>query len=385
MAWNEPGGSGDKDPWGNRKNEQGPPDLDEIIKNFQKKLGGIFGGKGGGRSSGSSGSGGGIGMSVVFAILLVIWALSGIYIVDTGKQGVVLRFGQFSQITEPGPHWFPRFIDSVDIVDTEQVRSVNLGRLADEALMLTEDENIIDIKFTVQYKVKNPQDYLFAVRDPDQTLRQVTESAVREIVGKTKLDYVITEGRQDVAAKAEALMQKILDDYKTGITVVKLNMQDAQPPNQVQEAFNDAIKAREDKQRLINEAEAYSNDVLPKARGKAARMIQESEAYREEVVQRSIGETDRFLKILTEYKKAPKVTRQRLYLETMEEVLGKSSKVMMDVKQGNSLMYLPIDKLMKDQDLNQSKDSYYPSSPASETTVPQSPRSRDRLRSREVQ
>lgn len=385
MAWNEPGGSGDKDPWGNRKNEQGPPDLDEIIKNFQKKINGIFGGKGGGnRSTGSSG--GGIGLTVILGILLVIWALSGIYIVDTGKQGVVLRFGKFLTITEPGPHWFPRFVDSVDVVDTEQVRSVNLGRLADESLMLTEDENIIDIKFTAQYKVKNPQEYLFSVRDPDLTLRQVTESSVREIVGKNKLDYVITDGRQDVAAKAEALMQKVLDDYKTGIRVVKLNMQDAQPPNQVQDAFNDAIKAREDKQRLINEAEAYANDVLPKARGKAARMIQEAEAYREEIVQRSKGESDRFLKVLAQYKKAPAVTRERLYLESMEEVLAKSNKVMMDVKQGNSLMYLPIDKLISNKSSGYNKDSTsYTPTQSMPSNIPQSPRSRDRLRSREVQ
>jgi membrane protease subunit HflK len=384
MAWNEPGGSGDKDPWGNRKNEQGPPDLDEIIKNFQKKINGIFGGKGGG-NRGISSSGGGIGLSVILGILIVIWALSGIYIVDTGKQGVVLRFGKFISITEPGPHWFPRFIDSVDVVDTEQVRSVNLGRLADESLMLTEDENIIDIKFTVQYKVKNPQEYLFSVRDPDLTLRQVTESSVREIVGKNKLDYVITEGRQDVAAKAEALMQKVLDDYKTGIRVVKLNMQDAQPPNQVQDAFNDAIKAREDKQRLINEAEAYSNDVLPKARGRAARMIQEAEAYREEIVQRSKGETDRFLKVLTQYKKAPKVTRERLYLESMEEVLAKSNKVMVDVKQGNSLMYIPIDKLISKKSSGYNNDTTYTPTPSTPSNIPQNPRSRDRLRSREVQ
>ena len=385
MAWNEPGGSGNKDPWGDRKKEQGPPDLDEIIKKLQNKFSGLFGGGGGGASTRGR-SGGGIGLGFIAAVLLVIWALSGIYIVDQGRQGVVLQFGAFSNITDPGPHWYPRFIQSVEIVDVEQVRSVNLGRIPDEALMLTQDENIIDIKFTIQYKVKDPKDFLFNVRDPDATLRQVTESAVREIVGKSKLDFVITEGRQDVALRAEKLIQDTLDSYKTGLLVVKLNMQDAQPPQQVQAAFDDAIKAREDEQRQINEAEAYSNDIIPRARGGAARRIQEAEAYREEIVQIAKGESDRFLKVLTEYNKAPKVTRERLYLEAMESVLANSNKVMIDVKQGNSLMYLPIDKMMQSQPRQSTSGQEGGTTPDRSTRsgTEQDSRARDRLRTREV-
>ena len=384
MAWNEPGGSGNKDPWGNRKNEQGPPDLDEIIKKLQNKFSGLFGGRGGGTGGGKRAAGG-FGLSFIAAVVLVIWALSGIYIVDEGKQGVVLQFGAFKAITNPGPHWYPRFIQSVEIVDVEQVRSVNLGRIPDEALMLTQDENIIDIKFTVQYKVKDAREYLFNVRDPDATLRQATESAVREIVGKNKLDFVITEGRPEVAARAEKLIQDVLDGYSTGVLVVKLNMQDAQPPQQVQAAFDDAIKAREDEQRQINEAEAYANDIIPRARGTAARRIQEAEAYREEIIQKAQGESDRFLKVLTEYKKAPEVTRERLYLEAMESVLATSNKVMIDVKQGGSLMYLPIDKLMQSQ-----RQTPVPATNETTSLVPNEvtpepePGLRDRLRTREV-
>jgi membrane protease subunit HflK len=383
MAWNEPGGSGSKDPWGDRKNEQGPPDLDEIIKKLQNKFSGLFGGGGGAGRRRSTG--GGFGLSFIAAVVLVIWALSGIYIVDEGRQGVVLQFGAFRDITNPGPHWYPRFIQSVEIVDVEQVRSVNLGRVADEALMLTQDENIIDIKFTVQYKVKDAREYLFNVRDPDATLRQATESAVREIVGKNKLDFVITEGRPEVAARAEKLIQDVLDGYTTGVLVVKLNMQDAQPPQQVQAAFDDAIKAREDEQRQINEAEAYANDIIPRARGTSARRVQEAEAYREEIIQKAQGESDRFLKVLTEYNKAPEVTRERLYLETMESVMANSNKVMVDIKEGGSLMYLPIDKMMQSQPRSSvSTPNETTSIVPNEVTTEQESRLRDRLRSREV-
>jgi membrane protease subunit HflK len=383
MAWNEPGGSGSKDPWGDRKNEQGPPDLDEIIKKLQNKFSGLFGGGGGAGRRRSTG--GGFGLSFIAAVVLVIWALSGIYIVDEGRQGVVLQFGAFRDITNPGPHWYPRFIQSVEIVDVEQVRSVNLGRVADEALMLTQDENIIDIKFTVQYKVKDAREYLFNVRDPDATLRQATESAVREIVGKNKLDFVFTEGRPEVAARAEKLIQDVLDSYTTGVLVVKLNMQDAQPPQQVQAAFDDAIKAREDEQRQINEAEAYANDIIPRARGTSARRVQEAEAYREEIIQKAQGESDRFLKVLTEYNKAPEVTRERLYLETMESVMANSNKVMVDIKEGGSLMYLPIDKMMQSQPRSSvSTPNETTSIVPNEVTTEQESRLRDRLRSREV-
>lgn len=386
MAWNEPGGGGSKDPWGNKGGKQdGPPDLDEVFKKLNEKVTSIFGGKGG-KSGGRGGSAGGAkGLGFIAAILLVLWVFSGIYIVDEGREGVVLRFGGFDRITQPGPHWYPRFIETVEIVDVEQVRSLNIGGTTHESLMLTHDENIVDIQFAVQYKVSNVKDYVFNVRDPDTTLRQVTETAMREVVGKNDMDFVIKDGRVEVATRTKDLMQEILDIYKTGLVVTNLNMQNAQPPEQVQHAFNDAIKAREDKERLVNEAEAYSNDILPRSRGKAARMGQEASAYRDEIIAKADGETSRFLKILSEYKKAPAVTRERLYLETMEDVLGKSNKVLIDVKKGNNLMYLPLDRLgsrgsngsgLTVQDLENMKQSL----PSSTST---SSRSRDLLRGRE--
>jgi membrane protease subunit HflK len=347
MAWNEPGGSGDKDPWGNRKNEQGPPDLDELFKQLQKKFAGLFGGKGGGGDRGRARPGGGIGLGFIATIVLVIWALSGIYIVDTGTKGVVLQFGAFKQITEPGPHWYPRFIQTVDIVNVDQSRSERIGTTPSEALMLTKDENIVDILMEVQYKVRDPKNYLFAVQDPVATLRQASESALREVVGTSTMDFVLTTGRSQVANETENLTQVILDRYKTGLLVTQVNLQHSDPPEQVKAAFLDASSAREDRVRFINEAQAYSNDILPKARGRAARLIQEAEAYRAQVVQRAEGETARFNKVLTEYRKAPAVTRDRMYLETIEEVLSNTSKVLVNTKQGNNLMYLPIDKLIQ--------------------------------------
>ena len=385
MAWNEPGGgNGSKDPWGNKggNKQDGPPDLDEVFKKLNEKVTSLFGGKGG-KSGGGSAQGGAKGFGFIAAVVLVLWGFSGIYIVDEGREGVVLRFGGFDRITSPGPHWYPRFIETVEIVDVERVRSVNIGGTTHESLMLTKDENIVDIQFAVQYKVSNAKDYIFNVRDPDTTLRQVTETAMREIVGKNGMDFVIKDGRVQVANETKDLMQKILNVYKTGLVITNLNMQNAQPPEQVQHAFNDAIKAREDKERLVNEAEAYSNDILPRARGKAARMGQEAAAYRDEIIAKANGETNRFIKILTEYKKAPTVTRERLYLETMESVLGSSNKVMIDVKKGNNLMYLPLDRLgsrqgsgLSAQDLEDMKQSL------PDSTNNNSSRSRDLLRDR---
>lgn len=386
MAWNEPGGSGNKDPWGGRNDQQGPPDLDEIIKKLQKKFSGLFGGKGGGSGRGvGSGAAGSAGASFFLILIFAVWALSGIYIVDEGRQGVVMQFGAFKEITNPGPHWYPRFIQDVEVVNVEQVRSVNLGLRKDEALMLTQDENIVDIKFTVQYKVKDAREFQFNVRDPDATLRQATESAMREVVGKNGMDFVIKDGRPQVGARTRDLIQLILDGYNTGILVTNLNLQDAQPPQQVQHAFNDAIKAREDEQRQINEAEAYSNDILPKARGGAARVIQEAEGYREQVVSRAKGETERFSKILTEYSKAPGVTRERLYLEAMESVLSNSSKVMVDVKKGNSLIYLPLDKMTQQRALPSELQKLQPATDSGNTTPIDAREShRERLRTREA-
>jgi len=383
MAWNEPGGSGNKDPWGNRNDNQGPPDLDEVFKKFQDKVTKLFGGKGGG--SGKKSGGGGMGASFIAIVLISVWALSGIYIVDEGTEGVVLHLGKYDHSAEPGPHWYPRFIQSVYVVNTENVREVILGRKSSEALMLTKDENIVDVEFTVQYKIKSAKDFLFNVRDPDATVVQATESAMRENVGKASMDSVIKDGRLEIASLTEKLIQEILDRYNAGIVITNVNMQNAQPPEQVQHAFDDAIKAREDKERLINEAQAYSNDILPRARGKGARVEQDALAYRDELIAKADGEAKRFTKLLAEYKKAPKVTRQRLYLETMEQVYQKTNKVMVDVKQGNSLMYLPIDKIINKQRASKSvTDITNDASDSVTSTPPSSSRFDSRSRSREV-
>ncbi|MBW6477666.1 MAG: FtsH protease activity modulator HflK [Chromatiales bacterium] len=318
MAWNEPGGSGGKDPWGGRKNEQGPPDLDEVMRKLQNKLGSLFGGSGGGNGqSGDDGaavSGGGMGSGSIIGILLivlVVWGLSGIYIIDEGNRGVVTTFGKYTTTTMPGPHWHARFIQNVDKVNVSGVRSIELGHRLEESLMLTQDENIVDVKFAVQYQVGNAPGYLYNTRNPDETMRQVMESAVREIVGQSEMDFIITGGRSEVVNRAQALMQQTLDNYKTGLVITQLTMQNAQAPRQVQGAFADAVKAREDEIRLRNEAEAYANDLIPRARGAAARFIEEANAYREQVIAEAEGESARFLSILAEYRKNPKVMRTR--------------------------------------------------------------------------
>jgi len=358
MAWNEPGGSGNKDPWGGGR-DQGPPDLDEVVKKMQDKFGSLFGGKkGGGGAGGGVGKAGSFGFGLIIIVAAVAWALSGIYIIEEGKRGVVLQFGAYKETTLPGPHWYPRFIQSVDEVDISTIRDATIGYRSGgasrtstapverESLMLTQDENIVDIQLAVQYKVKNASDYLFKVKDPDITLRQSTESAVREIIGKNKMEFVITEGRTEIARRVHDLTQEILDRYETGLEITSVNMQDAQPPEPVQAAFDDAVKAREDNVRLKNEAEAYANDIIPKAQGRAARDIAEANGYKEKVIAEAQGETARFLNLLTEYKKAPEVTRKRLYLETVESVMVNSSKIMVDVKGGNNLLYLPLDRLI---------------------------------------
>ena len=359
MAWNEPGGSGGKDPWGGRNSEQGPPDLDEVMRKLQNKLNGLFGGKGsGGGNGGSRGGDGGAGVvggggmgtggfAGILVVALIIWALSGIYIIDEGNRGVVTTFGKFTDITMPGPHWHARFIQDVERVNVSGVRSIELGLRLEESLMLTQDENIVDVKFAVQYQVGNAADYLFNVRTPDETIRQVMESAVREVIGKSEMDFIITAGRSEIVLRAQELMQHTLDSYETGLVISQLTMQNAQAPRQVQGAFADAVKAREDEIRLRNEAEAYANDLLPRARGGAARLIEEASAYREQVIAEAEGESGRFLSVLAEYRNAPEVMRTRLYIDAMESVLGNSSKVIVDTDGSNNLLYLPLDKLMQ--------------------------------------
>lgn len=359
MAWNEPGGSGNKDPWGNRGGgNQSPPDLDEVVKKLQEKFSGLFGGKKGGSGGGSVGKGGSIGIGLIAGVLVAIWFFSGIYIVDEGKRGVVLHFGQYSKTTMPGPHWFPRGIQSVEVVDIENIRSIIVGfrstgggrgdsNVGRESLMLTQDENIVDVKLAVQYKVKSASDFLFRVKDPEVTLHQMIESSIREIIGKSNMDYILREGRTEITALAQEQIQEVMDRYQTGLQITTVNMQDAQPPEQVQDAFADAVKAQGDQARVINEAEAYANDIIPRARGNAARQLAEANAYKEQVIAQATGEASRFEQVLKEYKKAPEVTRKRLYLESVESVLSNSTKVMVDVKGGNNMMYLPLDRLMQ--------------------------------------
>ena len=358
MAWNEPGGPKNNDPWGNKNNNnQGPPDLDEVIKNLNDKIGKLFGGgKKGGSGSGSSGSGDSrFGKSppptylfvIVAVIAIGIWALSGIYTVDQGKKAVVLQFGEAFKTADAGIQWYAPGIQNYLMVDVSASRSLNIGATEHEAHMLTKDENIVEIKVAVQYKVSNAENFLFNVRDPGLVLRQVSESAVREIVGKNDMDFILTEGRSQIASKIGVLAQEILDRYKTGLIITRFTLQSAKAPAQVQDAFEDVNAAREDKERYINEAQAYSNDVIPKARGAAARQVAGAQAYNGRVVAESEGETARFLSVLTEYEKAPEVTRDRLYLDAMENVYSNTSKVMIDTKGSNNLMYLPLDKMMR--------------------------------------
>jgi len=360
MAWNQPGGNGGRDPWGNRGGQQGPPDLDEVLKKLQARLGRIFGGRpGGGGGGGFSLPGGGlVGVLVILVVLVGAWALAGFYIVDPAEEAVVLRFGKYRTTAGQGLHWAPYFVDSVEKINVLQLRNQEIGfrssggsqsDVAHESLMLTEDENIIDIKFSIQYRVNDARNYLFNVLDPDLTLRQATESAVREVVGRSGMDFVITAGRDRVAAETETLIQEILDRYQAGLNVTSVNMQDAQPPAQVQDAFFDAVKAREDQERIINQANAYKADIVPKARGEANAMFERAEAYRQRVIAQAEGDTDRFLKVLTQYRKSPKVTRDRLYLEAVEQVMANSSKVLVDLKGGNNVMFLPLDKLFSGQ------------------------------------
>ncbi len=352
MSWNEPGGD-KKDPWSGRKNENGPPDLDEVIKSVQEKLGGIFGGgsNGGGAEGGSLK---GLGFLAVGAA--VLWGLSGFYIVDEGTRGVETRFGAYSSTTQPGLNWrLPSPIDNVEIVDVQNVQVIEIGyrsggrqgggSVPREALMLTRDENIVDVRLAVQYQVKNAKNYVFNLLNPTATLKQVTESTLRGVIGHNNMDFVLTEGRSEIVVEIQMEIQKVMDSYESGVLVTSVNLQDAQPPEQVQGAFEDAIKAREDEQRYISEAGAYANEVVPIARGAASRKTHEAEAYKVSIIAKATGEVSRFSQLLTEYEKAPEVTRQRMYLESMENVMSNTSTVMIDVKGSNNMLYLPLDKL----------------------------------------
>ena len=350
--------------WGRKKGGSGPPDLDEMLRNVNKKLNDLFGGRKRPSSNGSGDGGGGgnfkrfsggLSIGVLLGLLLLLWLASGFYIVNEGQRGVVLRFGQYSETTQAGLSWhLPYPAETVELVNVSQVRTIEIGyrknvasKVLKESLMLTDDENIIDIQFAVQYILKSPQDYLFNNRDPDEAVLQAAESSIREVIGKSSMDYVLYEGREDVAAKATVLMQRLLDHYKIGIAISKVTMQNAQPPEQVQAAFDDAVKAGQDKERQKNEGEAYANDVIPKAKGNAARLMEESEGYKQRVIESSTGDANRFKQILVEYNKAPDVTRDRLYLDMMQEILTNTNKILVDSKNSNNLLYLPLDKLIE--------------------------------------
>ncbi len=345
--------------WGKRGNQNaGPPDLDEIWRNVNRRMNELFGrkrepqeGDGGGRPGGGLPLGG---AGMLVALIVVIWLASGFYIVDEGRRGVVTRFGKYTETTQPGPRWHLPFpVEGVELVDFSQVKTIEVGyrntpknKIDKEAVMLTDDENIIDIQFAVQYNLKSAEDYVFNNRRPDQIVAYVAESAIREVVGKSKMDFTLYEGREQIAKQTEQLMQQNLDRYGTGVFVQKVTLQNVQPPDKVQAAFDDAVKAGQDRERLKNEGQAYANDVVPRARGNAARLMEEANGYRTEVEQRAQGDAERFNRILVEYQKAPAVTRDRLYLDMMQTVLGNASKVLVDQKSG-SLLYLPLDKLMQ--------------------------------------
>jgi membrane protease subunit HflK len=334
-------------------------DLDEMIRRLQRRLGGLFGGgRGGGEWGVGRGGGFGFGLGLILAVALALWLLSGFYVVQQGERGVVLRFGKKTDVTDAGLHWhWPYPLESVEKVNVDRIYPIEIGyrsnprtgsktRVPKEALMLTGDENIIEIEFAVQYKIKDPADYLFNVRDVETTISQATESAVREIVGKSTLDFALTEGRDEIAKQAQDLLQKILDRYRSGIHIVRVETQRAQPPEEVKSAFDDAVKAREDKDRFVKEAEAYANDIIPRARGAAARLVEQAEAYKVSAIARAEGEARRFTQVAEVYAKAPRVTRERLYIETVEQVLSNSTTIFVDQKGGQNLIYLPLDKLL---------------------------------------
>jgi membrane protease subunit HflK len=397
MAWNEPGGNG-KDPWGNRnKNQGGPPDLDEIVKKMQDTLGDLFGGKGGGKSSNDNNGGNNSGnndgnnggnsnsegpswlaLGGIAVIVLVIWSMFGVYIIQPAELGVITQFGRYKETTQSGLNWhWPYPIEQLQKVNVQEVRAIT-----HRALMLTQDENIVVIELVIQYRVKDAKDYLFNVLDPDKTLYQATESTLREIVGTSNMDAVLTSERTRVAIDTKILIQEIVNRYGTGLKVTSVNMQNAQPPQEVQAAFADVIKAREDQERSKNKADAYANEIIEKAQGIAGKLRQEAKAYKAQVVERSTGETRRFLSVLKEYERAPQITRQRLYIESMESVFSNTSKVMLDVQSGNNLLVLPLDRLLGGA-VNSTQKKVTPriiSNPSRPT--PSEQRKRDNTRSR---
>ena len=345
MAWNDSDNGKDRDPWSGRRNQQGPPDLDELLRKFQEGLNGLFGrGKRpvpGGPSAPSGENMGRIGV-VVLVLLLVLLSAEIFWKIEPAERGLVMRFGAYKTTLMPGPHLrFPRPIETVIRVNIDQIRAFPVN-----ATMLTQDENIVDVQIAVQYRIKDVNSYLLRIADPDASVQRVAESSIRDVIGASTFDFVIGEGRAEIALKAQALMQELLDNYESGIAVTSVNLLSANPPEEVKASYDDAIKAREDEQRKINEAEAYRNEIVERAAGNADRVRLESKAYREQVVSRATGEAQRFSQVLAEYEKAPEVTRERLYFDTIQAVLHSTTKIVLDSKAGNNITYLPLDKLL---------------------------------------
>jgi membrane protease subunit HflK len=397
MSLNDPnwGRGGSRGPQGPGGGNQGPPDLDELWRNFNRRLGELFGRRRGSEPPPPSPSswqfGGGAMLLVLLAI--AVWLASGFYIVDAASRGVVLTFGRYAEETQPGLRWrLPWPIQSQELVNLAQVRTLEVGyrnnvrtKVLKESLMLTDDENIVDLQFAVQYTVKDPRDFIFNVRKPDDSAQQIAETAMREIIGKSKMDGILYETQVDIARQAAELMQQIHDRYGTGIAISAVTVQNAQPPEQVQAAFDDAVKANQDRERQKNEGQAYANDVIPRARGTASRLMQESEGYKQRVIANAEGEASRFKQVLAEYSKAPGVTRERIYIDTLQQVLSSTNKIVLDYRGSGNLLYLPLDKLMQQSGTGASAESPAAPRAAPDPVAPADTgsRSRESLRNRD--
>jgi membrane protease subunit HflK len=369
MAWNEPGNN-EKDPWKNKGDKnQGPPDLDELLNDLGKKVTGIFGGKTTKSGSGSGKSFSSIGISILLIIASVVYAFSGFYTIKEAEQGIVLRFGEYSGTVEPGINWKWTFIDRIIPVDMQSTRAMR-----SEGFMLTQDENVVRVEMQIQYRVVEARNYIFSVTDADDSLNQSLDSALRYVIGHAKMDDILTSGRESIRQSVWQELEKIIEPYSLGLIIVDVNFKDARPPNEVKDAFDDAIAAQEDEVRFLREAEAYARGIEPRARGRVKRMEQEALAYKSQIVLDAQGEVARFEKILPEYQAAPKVTRERLYIATMEKVYGNTSKVMVDVEGGNNMMYLPLDKIIQQQSnsRSQTNKSYSPKTEVNVNTSPAS-------------
>ncbi|MFC3680478.1 FtsH protease activity modulator HflK [Bacterioplanoides pacificum] len=354
MAWNEPGGNGPKDPWGNNNrgnNDRGnnnrggnqPPDLDEALQQLLKKLNGLFGGNGGGNNRNNkqgNGAGGMFGIAAVIVVVMLVF--NSVYTLDEQERGVVLRLGEYLKTEQPGLRFKIPLIDQVIPVNTTKVREAEI-----KERMLTEDENIVEVELNTQYRVLDPIAFALRVESPERTMLSAAESALRHEVGSTAMDPILTVGRAELAEKVKLRLQDYLDRYSTGMELTNVNIKDARPPAQVKAAFDDVQKAKQDKERFINEADSYANSIVPEARGRAQRQLEEARAYKERIIARAEGEAARFENLYNEYRKAPEVTRERLYIETITEVYNKASKVMVDVDGGNNMMYLPLDQIIK--------------------------------------